>query len=260
MRRNRFSVWLVVLVVGAGSAVPAFAQGQRAVIEAVERTVLSSEVNARVRAMPRREGESFDAGDPLVQLDCAIYESEYDKVQAQLQQARRTLQNKQRLSELDSVGDLEVELARLDVREAEAERDIVARNVERCTIDAPYDGRVVERKARQYQSVERQQELLEIVGNDMEARIIVPSTWLAWLERGDRVELTVDETGITVPGTVSRIGAAIDPVSHTVPIWAALETEDASLRPGMSGSAHFPARPEQARSATADEPTTADER
>jgi len=223
--------------------VTAVAEAQRAVIEAVERTVISSELSARIRSLPRREGEAFAAGEPLVELACAVYRAEHGKVEIQLEQARRKLENRRRLAELDSVGRLDVELAQLAVQEEEAELEIVTLNVERCAIEAPYAGRVVERRAREYQSVERQEDLLEIVGEALEARVMVPAEWLGWLEVGAPVEVAVDETGEQVDGRVERIGAVVDPVSHTVPVWAGLEQQGTSLRPGMSGAARFPDRP-----------------
>lgn len=244
MTHDRLAPTLIVAaVLLLVAAWPAVAEQQRAVIEAVQRTVISSEVSARIESLPKREGEAFVAGQPLVQMACAIYRAERNKVETRLRQARRKLENKKRLEELDSVGRLAVDLARLDVREVEAEFEIVTLNVERCTIEAPYHGRVVERRAREHQSVQRQQELLEIVGMGLEARVIVPAEWLVWLEPGAPIELVIDETGQRVDGAIERIGAAVDPVSHTVPVWASLENTDAALRPGMSGSARFPGRP-----------------
>ena len=234
---------LSLVPVLAAAVVPARAEEQRGMIEAVERTVISSELSARIESLPKKAGEAFAAGEPLVELDCGVFRAERNKVEIKLEQARRKLENKRRLEELDSVGKLAVELAELAVEEAQAELEIASLNVERCTIEAPYAGRVVKRKAREYQSVQRRQELLEIAGRGLQARIIVPAGWLAWLEPGSPVELAVDETGERVVGTVERIGAAVDPVSHTVPVWASLEEPSATLRPGMSGAARFPERP-----------------
>ncbi|MEF8833320.1 MAG: efflux RND transporter periplasmic adaptor subunit [Halofilum sp. (in: g-proteobacteria)] len=219
------------------------ADDPRGMIEAVQRTVLSSELSDRVAALPQRSGESFEAGDRLVEFDCGLYRAQRDKVATRLAQAQRREDNRERLAELDSVGRLEVELARLAVEEAEAELRIASLNVARCTIEAPFDGRVVRMHASEHQSVKAQQKLLEIVGAELEARVIVPADWLSWLATGDAMRMRVEETGATVSGRVTRIGAAVDPVSHTVPVWASLDGADGSLRPGMSGDVTFPARP-----------------
>ena len=220
---------------------------QRAKIEAIEGTVISTELSGRIASLPFRPGDAFDKGDELAELDCTLYHAERDRVSAQLQSARKTLSNRRRLAELRSIGKLEVDLAELAVRESSAELRIASINVKRCSINAPFSGRVVKLHSRQGQSVKAQEKLMEIVGRDLEARVIVPARWLSWIAKGQGVELAVEETGESVSGQVTRIGAAVDPVSHTIPVWASLK-ESTSLRPGMSGVARFPNRPDRASS------------
>ena len=86
-----------------------------------------------------------------------------------------------------------------------------------------------------------------IVGETLNARVIVPANWLSWLKKDDVVNLSVSETGTSVSGHVVRIGAAVDPVSHTIPIWARLD-KTADLRPGMTARAEFPGAPNNAGS------------
>mgnify|MGYP006279446321 FL=1 len=223
----------------------ALAQSQRAVVEAVHRTVMSSELTGRVTALPKRPGEAFAKGDVLARVDCSLYEAKKDTVLTQLRQARHKLENKQRLAELDSVGDLAVELARLDVSEARGDLEVARIKVDRCRVTAPFDGRVVKVYASEYQSVRAQDKLLEIVGQRLEVRAIVPATWLDWIETGAPMALAVEETGATVAGKVVRVGAAVDPVSHTIPVWAQLDGAHDGLRPGMSGAVRFPDRPQE---------------
>ena len=232
----------LLLLVAAG-ALQAEPEIQRGVVEASQRTVISSELSARVETVPRRAGEAFEQGEPLVELDCGLYRAERSKVGAKLARAKRKLDNRERLADLDSVGKLEVELARLAVKEARAELRIARLNAGRCTVEAPFDGRVVQIHAREHESVKAQQKMIEIVGRALEVRVIVPARWLDWLDTGAAMKLRAEETGSEVAGTVTRIGAAVDPVSHTVPVWASLDSPDAGLRPGMSGSVRFPERP-----------------
>lgn len=215
----------------------------RAVVEAVQRTILSSELSGRVIELPKRAGESFSEGEAVARIGCSVYEAERDKVASRLKQAKRSSENKRRLADLDSVGKLEVELAELAVEEKSAELRIARLNTDRCQIQAPFDGTVVKLHVSEYQSVQAQQKLLEIVGRRLQARVIVPAEWLSWLESGQAMNLDIEETGTTVDGQIARIGAAVDPVSHTVPIWVKLHNDGRELRPGMSGTARFPERP-----------------
>ena len=58
--------------------------------------------------------------------------------------------------------------------------------VERCTIKAPYSGRIVEVLANEYESVDADTKLLSILNDKaLEIELIVPSKWLGWLKNGD---------------------------------------------------------------------------
>ncbi|MES1927177.1 efflux RND transporter periplasmic adaptor subunit [Salinisphaera sp. T31B1] len=215
---------------------------QRAQIEAVQRTVMSSQLSGQIEALPYREGQSFEEGARLARIDCTLYNAEKDRVAAKYAAARRKRDSNEELARLQSVGKLELDLSKLDVQETLAELRSAQANASRCSVDAPFAGRVVRLFAREGQSVKAQDKLLEIVGSQLEARVIVPATWLAWLDKGARVEFEVAETGQRVAGTVERVGASVDPVSHTIPVWARL-ADSQSLRPGMTASARFPQRP-----------------
>lgn len=224
-------------------ATPAVAD-QRAKIEAIDGTVISSELAGRIDKIGYREGDSFKKNATLVSIDCTLYGAERDRVAAKFAGDRRRMDNNRRLAELNSVGKLDVELSELAVKESGAELRAAQANAKRCDIAAPFEGRVVELFASVGQSVQAQEKVLQIVGRDLEARVIVPAKWLSWIKQGTPVQLAVEETGVEVGATVMRVGAAVDPVSHTIPLWAKLK-DSASLRPGMTAAAHFPDAPRE---------------
>lgn len=246
-----FDRWIVArsLLVRVGvlllAAAPAIALAdQRAQIEAVSATVISSQLSGRIDKIGYREGETFDKGDVLTSIDCTSYIAERDRVRAKLGSARRKHENQEQLQRLQSAGKLEVDLSRLAVSETRAQLRGAQADVNRCDVRAPFDGRVAELYASLGESVKPQQKLLKIVGTELDARVIVPATWLSWLDEGAKVTLAVAENGARVSGKVVRIGAAVDPVSHTIPVWVDLGKAEA-LRPGMTARASFPGAPGQ---------------
>ena len=220
---------------------------ERAQIEALYGTTISSEVSGRIDRIGYHEGESFKKGATLISIDCTSYAAERDRVAAKLASAQAKRDNQEKLAQLQSAGKLEVELARLNVNESAAELKAARANVARCSINAPFAGRVDTLQASLGQSIKPQDELMTIVGETLNARVIVPANWLSWLKKDDVVNLSVSETGTSVSGHVVRIGAAVDPVSHTIPIWARLD-KTADLRPGMTARAEFPGAPNNAGS------------
>ena len=201
---------------------------------------LSSEIPATIASIPLREGDSFTAGQRLITLDCALYTAQLHKAQAEADAARELWQVDQRLAKLHSVGELEVYQADAKMKESEAEVAYVQATVSKCSIAAPFGGRVLKRFASPLQFVEAGKPLLTIIDtNHLELKMIVPSKWLSRLRRGHPLTVQITEVGKTYPARIVRIGAQVDPVTQTVDVTAALTASAPELLPGMSGWATF---------------------
>src|SRR5690606_33221783 len=114
-----------------------------------------------------------------------------------------------------------------------------------CTVAAPFDGRIARLHVREHQGVGIGDPLLDIVSTGpLRVRLNAPSHWLAWLRRGTRFQVRIDETGRSYPATVSAINARVDPASQTIELEGRISDDFPELLAGMSGNAHFdpPAR------------------
>jgi len=212
----------------------------RGLIEPRVEATLSSQLAGRITQLPHRAGDSFSAGALLVRFDCALYQAELRKANAELRAARVKVRNNRELARLRSIGALEVALAEAEAEKAAAEVAHAGIYVQRCKIDAPYSGRVAERLVHEYESVKEGDELLRIIDQrSLELKLIVPSPWLAWLRKGSQFRFRVDETGATIDGAVASLGAQVDPVSQTVSVRADLPSRAGRVLAGMSGTALF---------------------
>jgi RND family efflux transporter MFP subunit len=201
---------------------------------------LSSEIAAKIASLPFRDGDSFSAGQTLVSLDCALYLAQLHKAQAEADAARELWQVDQRLAQLHSVGELEVQQADAKMKATAAEVVYVQTIVSKCSISAPFGGRVLKRTAAPQQFVEAGKTLLTIVDTShLELKMIVPSKWLAELRRGQPLTVQIAEVGRAYPARIARIGARVDPITQTVDVTAALTGNAPELLPGMSGWATF---------------------
>jgi len=199
-------------------------------------TTLASEIGAKVSRLPFEEGARFKAGDTLISLDCSLQQAQLSKAEATLDAADKTWKANQRLEEMNAVGKVELAVSQAEVAKARA--DVAAGKVvlSKCTVTAPFPGRVVEQKAREQQFVQAGQPLLEILDDSaLELEFIVPSKWLAWLKPRQGFQVQIDETGKTYPARVQRIGAKVDPVSQSVKLSAVVDGRFNELMAGMSG-------------------------
>ncbi len=227
--------------------VPALAQETletRVLVTTRERAVLSGELAARIEQIAVRPGAAFKKGDLLIAFDCVAYKAQRATVAADLRRTDAQLKSQQRLFELRSVGELDVIMAEAARDSARAQLQLQDVYLDRCKINAPYDGVVVEWRSQPYQIANPGDELVEIIGSgNLELELIVPSQWLSWLTIGEPFQARIDETGSIITAKTERIGADIDPVSQTVKVFATIDKKEGKLLSGMSGVAVFDPKP-----------------
>lgn len=204
-------------------------------------TTISSEIGARVSNIHVSEGGYFKKGQALVTFDCSMQRAQLNKSAADLASAEKTYAANKRLAELNSVGQVELDNSQSARQKAAADVEMSRTLLRKCSVAAPYSGRVAEQRAREQQFVQAGQPLLEILDDSaLELEYLVPSRWLVWLKPGARFFVKIDETGKTYPATVVRTGARIDPVSQSIKIKGQVAGRYPELLAGMSGVVSFP--------------------
>lgn len=215
-------------------------KGIRGVVKAGAEATISSEIAARISEMPFKEGEAFVKGETLVNFDCSLLYASVEAARAEQAAREKRYENNQQLAELDAVGKLEVEISKAEATKAKADLSAARLQASRCRIDAPYAGRVVERIAHVYESVSPDQELIHIVDTStLVIELIVPSSWLTWLKRGTKFDFLIDEIQEKHQAEIVRLGAMVDPVSHTVKVYGEFNGVEKGILTGMSGTARF---------------------
>lgn len=225
----------------ASTSAPRMARG---VLRARDQATLSSELAGRITEMPFAEGQDFKKDEVLVRFDCSAYQAQQEAAQAAVRAANEQLKHNNQLAALNSVGRFEVAQAEAKLAQAQAEAKVYQVQTRRCTVVAPFSGRVVQRKVQPFESVSGGTPLLEIVDNHtLEVHLLVPSSWLGWLKTGSHFQFTADETGTPLQVTVKRLGARIDEGSQTLLLIGTLPADASGLLAGMSGSAQFAESP-----------------
>ena len=200
---------------------------------------LSAGVGRQITHISVQAGSDFQEGDVLVRFDCREEGAEKD-IKAKLDAARTRQDVNLRLEEFENVSVLAIELSRAELAMTEAELRKIDAILDKCVVRAPFSGSVVEKSAQEYQFVGVGEPLLEIMNPDsLEIEAVLPSTALAWIEKGQILEMDIDETGALVAAQVDRIVREVDPVSQTIRIFGSIDSAGVNLLPGMSGQLRF---------------------
>lgn len=225
---------------GDGNALPA-EDGSTAhgVIQSENEAVIASRMTALITSMPLEAGQSFARGQTLVGFDCQEMKAQMSAASAAETAYRKTYDTNVELDHYKAIGTNEVDVSRANLGKAAAEARVIQAGLGQCAIVAPFAGSVVERIAHPHDVAAPGQPLMKIQGSgNLKIELIIPSKWITWVKPGTPFHFAVDETGQSIEGRITRLGAAVDPVSKTLRVTGSIVRQGTVL-PGMSGTAHF---------------------
>jgi membrane fusion protein, multidrug efflux system len=213
----------------------------RGVITPQLEAVIASRMTAGITYMPFKVGQSFGQGAVLARFDCSITQAQYQAANAATAAYRKSYETNVELDQYEAVGKNEVAVSRANMGKAVAEAGAISAQLSQCAVYAPFSGTVVEQIAHVHEVAATGQPLMKVqTNNQLEVQLIVPSKWMTWVKPGVPFTFKIDETGQSVTGSVTRLGASVDPVSKTIRITGSIKREaDMTILPGMSGAATF---------------------
>ena len=236
----KYLVKTVVLIVLMLSYANAEVRESRALVVASQEAILSSELAARIENIAVKEMQRFKKGDLLIQFDCSLYEAQKDVVSANANSALIKLKSDEQMLQMRSIGKYELELSISEYEKAKSELRIAELNVERCQIEAPFDGAVEEVVVNTFETIQPQVELMKIIQTEvLELEMVVSSEWISWLKIGHPIKVYIDEIQKEFNATISGIGANVDAVSQTIQLKGTITDTSPALLPGMSGRVVF---------------------
>lgn len=218
---------------------PAHASDLRGFVRALDDAVIATELNARVVLLPFQEGDSFQKGDVLIGFECAKHVSDLRAAQAEQRLNAVALESSEALNRRGAGGSFDVRQNRARLEKAQAAVEGLQARVKECEIRAPFAGRIGEMKIRLHEMTTPNQPLFRIVSaSRLEVDLVAPSSYMVWLKIGRRFEARIEETGQTKGARVTRMPAAVDPVSQTIKITATLD-DSVDVLPGMAVSSQL---------------------
>ena len=249
----KVSRWVLSLLAVSLLQATAFAQGRavtareasnpaqqqyRVLLTPVSETTLSSPQMGRIAAIQANMGDSFNTGQVLIKIDCQDHEARIDVFLAELAGAVETHEAKLRMMGLQQASDVEVALAAASVQKIKAEIKLLQQQIARCSVSAPWPGRVSKIHVRTHMTVNAGEPLIDLVrSGPLLFRVNLPSELAGKVRSGHKIMVQVDETGQSYEGALLRTTARVDPVSQTIEGEGRLLRVHAELLPGMSGQA-----------------------
>ncbi len=205
-------------------------------VEASRDVTLSAEESGVVREVLVEKGGIVRENQPIVRIDDRILRSQVEEARSRAELARETWERRRRLWEVDRVGS---ELAYLEARSAAEQATAGLRTLEerlaRTVIRAPISGVLEDRMVEVGTMVAPGTPVARVVDlSPVEVAGGVPERYAADVERGDPVTVTFDVLeGQTFTGTVSFVGATVDPDNRTFRVESTIPNPGRAIKPEM---------------------------
>ena len=215
----------------------------QAVLSPNRKAVIASGIDAKITNFNFKNGDLFQEGDVLITYDCALDHARLKEARSRARVTEKQLIAFEKLKEMESISDIEYVVGRENNEQNMALVSQIQARLKACRHTAPFDGRVTNKLASQYEYVQTGRVLMEIASSDpLRAEFLIPSIWLRWLNIGTPLEIYISETDRSYRADIVGIHGEVDPVSQSIQVVAEMESYHEELLPGMSGRAQFSQR------------------
>lgn len=181
------------------------------------------------------EGQRVQQGQLLAELDPTSARQTFDAAQAALDQAKDACARLKQLYDAESLPEIKWVEAQTRLRQAEAAFGIAKKNLEDCSLYAPFSGVVGQRRISAGETALPGVPVLTLLETGcVKVRFSVPEQEIARLGADSRIGVGVAALGDRVfPAGKIEKGAVANPAAHTYDVRATLDNAGGELLPGM---------------------------
>ena len=212
----------------------------RFLLRPIREADISPNMTGTVSKIHYNVGQRFKKGATLISMRCDSVNAQLKAQEARVQQYKLEFQADQELLQGNAVSRFTADKSKSSLDEQEALYSEALINYKNCKVTAPFSGGVISKDIQAYEAVTPSLVIMSIVDDSgLVMSLNVPSSYVNKVKPDDKFTVTVDETGKTYAAKVVGVSPAIDPVSKTIELRAAVVEGLEELVPGMSGRANL---------------------
>ncbi|MBC5775383.1 efflux RND transporter periplasmic adaptor subunit [Pontibacter sp. KCTC 32443] len=210
-------------------------------IEADEQVQIRSQVSGLVKSISFQEGNKVSKGQVLVKIDDS-------ELRAQLAQARTrqslAAENERRAGLLlnkEAISREEYDVARADLKSAQAQTQLIQAQLAKTTIRAPFSGRIGLRNISEGSFISPETVIANLVSTDpLKITFSVPEKYASQVKQNTALTFTVAGSSEKHTATVYAIEPGIEASSRTLQLRARAANADGTLMPGSFANIELP--------------------
>ena len=217
-------------------------------LKPINQTLVRAKVPGELKALPVREGMTVSAGQMLARIEAIEFDARVKEreaversAQAQVDQARRTLDNNRALLAKNFISQSAFDTAQSGYDVALANRDAAIAQLAQAQkaltdtlVTAPMAGIIFERFAQVGEKVSPDSKIVSIVDlSRMEIEAPVPSSEVGSVRVGQSIVLRIEGVDREQTGQVMRISPSTSAGTRSVPVYIGLVNRDPRIRAGL---------------------------
>jgi len=208
-------------------------------LEGIEQAVLTAKINETVTAVKVRPGDEVKSGDVLVRLNKSGPSSSFERVKAQYEFARKTLNKMKSLYSEGAISEQDFDQAQTNFDMARADFNSAKEIVE---ISSPISGIVTDVTVNVGDQAFAGENLVTVSRVDsVRLTIGVDPEDIGYLKRGmDARVYRVGSKDEWVPGTINRVASSADPKTRAFSVEVAIGSAGPGFLPGNFAGCTIP--------------------
>jgi len=205
------------------------------IVEARNNVTIVSEIPALIKKIHVQEGQRVNKGSLLVTLDNAMLLNQIEELRTKMKLATFVYEKRKNLREENIGSELDYEIALNNKESLERSLETAQTQLSKTKITAPYDGVVDNIYPREGEIAGPQFPMIRFVSlGNVNIKVDVPESYLAKIKKGDEVEVSFPDLGISHVSKISQKGRFIKPLNRTFIITINLP-HDENLLPNLIG-------------------------
>jgi len=198
-----------------------------------ESAMLSAQASGKVIEIFFDEGQKVTKGQVLVRLDSREWLSQQNQLKVELETAKKDLERKESLADIQGVSAAALDDARLKVSTIQAQKDEVDVKLDYATIRAPFDGTIGLRSVSVGAYLSSGAPVAQLVKLDpLKLEFSVPEKYATEIAIGQKVDFTIAGNREKFTGSVYATEPAINEATRALRVRAKIPNEKRTLIPG----------------------------
>lgn len=210
-------------------------------LEANEEIELRSEVSGIIESINFKEGSKVTKGQVLFHVNDIELRAQLSKVKTAEQLAAENQRRAKLLLEKQAISQEDFDVANADFESTRAESELIAAQLSKTTVRAPFSGTIGLRSISKGTYVTPATPIANLVNtSQLKLTFAIPEKYASQMKVGNKLTFTTSNSQETHVATIYAIEPQVDIATRTLKMRAITENKDEKLYPGIFANIIMP--------------------